>query len=88
VSNRTVTLSVTPAEAERVSVAMRLGKVSLVVVSADQSEAGADDPNAKPPANTITWGGDVSSALRQGPGGNGNVIRLFQGSTESKEFKF
>jgi pilus assembly protein CpaB len=86
-SNRTVTLSVTPAEATKVSVAMRLGKVSLVVVSADQAEASADDPT-KPPPSTVTWGGDVSSALRQGPGGNGNTIRVFQGSTDSKEFKF
>jgi pilus assembly protein CpaB len=87
-SNRTVTLSVTPEEATKVSVAMRLGKVSLVVVSADQSDASTDDATRKPPANTVTWGGDVSSALRQGPGGNGNTIRVFQGSTDSKEFKF
>ena len=84
-NNRTVTLEVSPAEAERVSVAMRLGKLSLVVVAADQP---ASPDGITPPARTVTWGGDVSTALNQGGAGNGSVMRVFQGSAESKEFHF
>jgi pilus assembly protein CpaB len=85
-NNRTVTLEVSPQEAERVSVAVRLGKLSLVVVSADQAN---DASPAAPVAvsDSITWGGDVSHALRQG-GGDRGTIRVFQGPTESKEFRF
>jgi pilus assembly protein CpaB len=85
-NNRTVTLEVSPAEAERVSVAVRLGKLSLVVVSADQ--AGEAGPAAPLDVNdSVTWGGDVSHALRQG-GRDRGTIRVFQGPTESKEFRF
>jgi len=90
-SNRTVTLEVSPSEAERVSVATRLGKLSLVVVAADQAsadQASAAAGNIPPKTETITWGGDVSPALRQGAGGEGQTIRVFQGSNEGKEFRF
>jgi pilus assembly protein CpaB len=85
-SNRTVTLEVSPNEAERVSVAVRLGKLSLVVVSADQaSETGPTAPVAVP--DSVTWGGDVSHALHQG-GNDRGTIRVFQGPSDSKEFHF
>lgn len=78
----TVTLEVTPTEAERVAVAARLGRLSLAVRAA-QDEAGP----ARGPAGT-TWGGDVSPALNQQAHGAGQTLRLFLGKTDGKEFKF
>jgi pilus assembly protein CpaB len=86
---RTVTLEVTPADAERVVVATRLGHLSLSVVAVAQTTAGQETgaPSQRP-GNGITWGGDVSSALRGGAGGDGTTVRLFQGPSESKEIHF
>ena len=82
---RTVTLEVTPTDAERVAVATKLGHLSLSVVAFAQ-EAPASSPH---PGNGVTWGGDVSSALRGGPtGSDGSTVRLFQGPSESKEIHF
>jgi pilus assembly protein CpaB len=69
-SNRTITLEATSFDAERVAVASRLGRISLVVRSAadDQPVAGTEVPDTAslpPPAPAaIAWGGDVSPALR------------------------
>jgi pilus assembly protein CpaB len=82
---RTVTLEVTPADAERVAVASKLGHLSLSVVAVAQD--GTSQP-AHANSGGVTWGGDVSSALRGGPtGGDGVTVRLFQGASE-KEFRF
>ncbi len=85
---RTVTLEVTPADAERVVVATRLGHLSLSVVAVAQTAAGQETAPAQPSGNGITWGGDVSSALRKGSGTDGTTVRLFQGPSESKEIHF
>jgi len=86
---RTVTLEVTPADAERVVVAAKLGHLSLSVVAVAQSAAVSDTaPSSLRPGNGVTWGGDVSSALRRGPGTDGTTVRLFQGPAESKEIHF
>ncbi|MFC7541315.1 Flp pilus assembly protein CpaB [Siccirubricoccus deserti] len=82
---RTVTLEVSASQAERVSVATRLGRLSLVVRSAERSA----EPDAPPVRPGITWAGDVSPAL----GGSNaetppNIMRIFQGQTEGKEFRF
>jgi pilus assembly protein CpaB len=81
---RTVTLEVTPDQAERVSVATRLGRLSLAVRSADSV------PGAKLAATpNTTWAVDVSPALgSQAPAPAQNTIRVFQGSSDAKEFKF
>ncbi len=50
--NRTVTLEATPYDAERVTVAQRLGRLSLVVRSA--LPAGAPDDTASPPQTTVS----------------------------------
>jgi pilus assembly protein CpaB len=84
---RTVTLEVTPNDAERVVVAARLGHLSLTVVPVAQTNSGADSVPQQP-GNPVTWGGDVSSALRGGPSSNGTTVRLFQGPSDSKEIKF
>ena len=86
---RTVTLEVTPADAERVVVAAKLGHLSLSVVAVAQSAAVSDTtPSSLRAGSGITWGGDVSSALRRGPGTDGTTVRLFQGPAESKEIHF
>ena len=83
---RTVTLEVTPPDAERVAVAERLGHLSLAVVAVEQT--GGSTAADLPPQSPITWGGDVSSALRGGPSTEGTTVRLYQGPTDSKEFHF
>lgn len=87
-AGRTVTLEVTPLQAERVAVAIRLGRLSLAVRSAD----GTDRPAAAAPATQTTWGGDVSPALGRAtpiPAKDaGTMLRLFQGAADGKEFRF
>ena len=92
---RTVTLEVTPSDAERVAVAARLGPLSLAVVAAAQAApiATAIDGRATAPAsgqagNSVTWGGDVSAALRGGAATEGTTVRIFQGPSDSKEIRF
>ena len=81
---RTVTLEVTPKQAERVAVATRLGRLALVVRSASGAEAPVE-------AATITWGGDVSPALRAGRGtaeAPPQTLQIFQGAAKREEFRF
>ena len=75
---RTVTIEVTPAQAEWVAVASRLGRISFSVRAA----AGTD--NAKPPLSA-TWARDVSPALS---GSLGGTVSVFAGTAEKKDFKF
>ncbi|HVC63816.1 MAG TPA: Flp pilus assembly protein CpaB [Acetobacteraceae bacterium] len=82
---KTVTLEVTEEQAERISVATRLGRLSLSVRSADTSQASA---HPKSGANTV-WAGDVSPALGVStPPPANDVVRVFQGGGEVKEFKY
>jgi pilus assembly protein CpaB len=85
-ANRTVTLEATSFDAERVAVASRLGRISLVVRSAadDQAAPGIEIPNTAslppPLAPAIAWGGDVSPALRLHPHDKAaNIIRVNRG---------
>ena len=80
-TTHTVTLEVTEIQAERVALAARLGHLSLIVRAAD---AAPDGSNETP---VTTWGGDVSPALNQGRTA-GRVMRLYQGTTDGKEFRF
>lgn len=81
--SRTVTLEVGAEQAERLSVAMRLGRLSLSLRSASES------PDAIESASRPIWARDVSPILgvEAAPPGE-NVIRVFQGSAQAKEFKF
>ncbi len=83
---RTVTLEVTEEQAERVSVAVRLGKLSLSVRSADAPAAGA--PVAA--EHSTVWASDVSPALvgNAGPRPAQNSMRVFPGAAKAVEFKF
>jgi len=80
-NTHTVTLEVTAAQAERVTLAERLGHLSLIVRAA---EAAPDTLGDTPPT---TWGGDVSPALQQGRT-DGRVMRVYQGTTDGKEVRF
>ena len=84
---RTVTLEVTPPDAERVAVAVRLGHLSLAVVAAGRAPDATETADTQ--AGSVTWGGDVSSALRRGSSVGGSAtVRLFQGPTDGKEIRF
>ena len=86
---RTVTLEVAPSDAERVMVAARLGHLSLAVVAVAQTNGNPQTVTVPAqPGNAVTWGGDVSSALRGGPSTDGVTVRLFQGPSDSKEIHF
>jgi pilus assembly protein CpaB len=82
----TVTIEVFPTQAERVQVAARLGRLSLVVRSA------STEPVANPasaPAPAITWASDVSPALGSDTTVSvPNVVHVFSGSTDAKEYHF
>ncbi len=80
-TTHTVTLEVTEGQAKRVALAARLGHLSLIVRAADALPGPQDD---KP---ETTWGGDVSPALNQGRTA-GRVMRVYQGTTDGKEFRF
>ncbi len=80
-TTHTVTLEVTELQAERVTLAARLGHLSLSVRAAD---ALPGPQSQKPPT---TWGGDVSPALNQGPAA-GRVMRVYQGTAGGQELRF
>lgn len=82
-SSRTVTLEVSPEQVERLSVAMRLGRLSLSLRSATEMTDGRER-GGRP-----VWARDVSPALGSEalPLGE-NVMRIFQGAGATKEFKF
>ncbi|MCX7380851.1 MAG: Flp pilus assembly protein CpaB [Alphaproteobacteria bacterium] len=94
----TVTLEVTGLQSERISVASRLGRLSLVVRAAKSiEEFGADiraDPQVAtavgPARSGITWAGDVSPALttdtviKNLP----SVVRVYRGNGDGQEYKF
>jgi pilus assembly protein CpaB len=80
-TTHTVTLEVTEEQAERVALAARLGHLSLVVRSADATD------NTRTKVPITTWGGDVSPALNQGRAA-GRIMRVYQGNSDGKEFRF
>jgi pilus assembly protein CpaB len=93
--NRTVTLEVTEGEAQRISVASLLGHLSVSVRSAGGTEQAADgrQPNgaADHQGPGTVWAVDVSPALGvtgTAPPVTGGTMRVFQGASDVKEFKF
>jgi pilus assembly protein CpaB len=77
---RTVTLEVTPEQAERVAVAMQLGRISLVVRSIEGV------PEATAPRPSLVFGSDVSSALTgpQAPAPAAPRMRIIQGGSQQE----
>jgi pilus assembly protein CpaB len=98
--SRTVTLEVSPENAERVAVATRLGHLSLSVISADTPDSpimptSAGSAMSRPNPDLVvhapvTWGGDVSRALDAGRKGDPAtaLLRVYEGSADGKEFHF
>jgi pilus assembly protein CpaB len=83
VQSRTVTLEVSAEQAERLSVAMRLGRLSLSLRSATEP-TDLNEPQPRP-----IWARDVSPALgSEAAPATENVVRIFQGGAQAKEFKF
>lgn len=76
---RTVTIEVTPDQAERVAVAMQLGRISLVVRSIEGV------PEATGPRPSLVFGSDVSSALTgpQAPAPT-TRMRVIQGGSQQE----
>jgi pilus assembly protein CpaB len=85
-SQRTVTLEVTEEAAQRISVAIRLGRLSLSVRSAEKSQVAAQASSSP----QMTWAADVSPALgaATAPATTDSVVRVFQGAGDVKEFKY
>jgi pilus assembly protein CpaB len=84
-TSRTVTLEVTPEDAERVNVAARLGKLSLAVRPVDASPS-PDTGTAHP----VTWDTQVSQALTPAKGPDSpatTTVKVYNGN-EQQEYKY
>jgi len=85
----TVTLEVTPDEAERVAVATRLGPLSLVVISSESQPVTAQTAADQAQGNQPVWADEVSPALQNTHSGPGNaIVHVFSGSDNSEDYKF
>ena len=82
---RTVTLEVTPSDAERVVVAAKLGHLSLAVVAVAQETT---PPPVTTPATASPGAATSPRRCAAGPSSDGTTVRLFQGPSESKEIHF
>ncbi len=84
--SRTVTLEVSPEDAERVAVATRLGKLALAVRPVDAVA------RAETSGHDVTWSGDVSNALSQirrtGDTAVAPTLHVYSGTSDYKEYKF
>ena len=89
---RTVTLEVSGRDAERLSVAGRMGRLSLTVRSALKSPGPTEAAAA--PETPVTWAGDVSNALGVGETRSGLLglpaapMRVFNGPARADEVRF
>jgi len=81
---QTVTLEVTPDQASRCLVAINLGKLSLIVHSAQTNAA---NQVATAP---LVWSGDVSPALadQHPPQPTISTVHVFQGTPDSQDYNF
>jgi pilus assembly protein CpaB len=80
---RTVTLEVTAEQAERVEVAGRIGRLSLTVRAAEQTAAQTVQAETPP-----VWAGDVSRALVGRPIPVPNMLHVYPGAGDGKEYRF
>jgi pilus assembly protein CpaB len=86
----TVTLEVTPEEAERCAVATRLGALSLVVHSSAAAPVSTMTQTQTAAANQPVFADQVSPALANlhSTPGVVSTVHVFQGSSDSQDFKF
>lgn len=102
-TSRTITLEVSPHDAERIAVASRLGKLLVVLRSAQSSTVAQAQPQPKaddPPPTPIpakapqpdyagpVWGGDVSRALGGGHATQDTEVRLFLSGRQMEVYKY
>jgi pilus assembly protein CpaB len=89
-SATTVTLEVTPEEAQIVAVATRLGSLSLVVHSSETGPVSTQTPAQTAAANQPVFADQVSPALMNTHSGPAVVstVHVFQGSSDSEDYKF
>ena len=80
-ASRTVTIEATPDQAERISLASRLGHLSLSVCPLSEC-AGSRQPVS------LTWGGDVSPALTRGNKSDAVTLHVFNGTQDQKDVAF
>ena len=79
---RTVTVEVTPPQADRLAVASRIGRISLSIRAvATALDDGADV------TRPAVWAKDVSSVLADTPAATSGIV-VYAGSGDKKEFKF
>lgn len=83
---RTLTLEVTSAQAERIVVAGRMGKLSVAVHAALTAQ-GAGMPPAQS-GHDVTWAGDASNAFVGSGGKEGEGLKIFSGPEKSEEVHF
>jgi pilus assembly protein CpaB len=88
--NRTITLEVSPVDAERIEVAARLGQLALTVHPAAPVVAAAGEPAVTPESPQPVFAGDVSAALRpRGPSAKASTsVKVFRGAGDPVEYKF
>ena len=79
-NGRTITLEASPLEAQRILIANRLGHISLSVCSLAECAADRTSP--------VTWSSDLSSAVAEDGGGRKDVVHLFDGTSDQKDFQF
>lgn len=93
-SVKTVTLEVTPAQAQTIMVAAKLGTLSLALRPVEGKNGdGKESPAASGEAfPAVTWAGKVSAALVEGmpspAQGRGWTVRVYPGRADGKEFHF
>jgi pilus assembly protein CpaB len=88
-SATTVTLEVTPEEAERCAVAARLGSLSLVVHSSEAGPVSAQTPAETAAGNQPVWADEVSPALHNVHGPDVvSTVHVYSGDSDSQDFKF
>jgi pilus assembly protein CpaB len=86
--NRTVTLEVTPVDAEKVQVASRLGHLSMAVHSANKV-AGVNGQPAPPEVSPQpVFSGDVSAAIRSRGDSKTVSVKVFHGVGDPVDVKF
>jgi pilus assembly protein CpaB len=76
---RTVTLEVTPEQAERLALAERLGRLTLALRAIDAPAEGEE-----PRPTTTVFGADVSPALNRSEPNAAHRMRVIQGSTSGE----
>ena len=86
---RTVTIEISPKDAPRLAVAIKLGQISLAVRGAPSTDAMAATVAADAHPSGTVWAGDVSPALGFGQNGHAQShLHVYEGNADGKDFQF